>query len=349
VSLPAARLIAGPQLLVDDYPVDLAWSPDGKSIVVAGGEGHLHHVQRDAASPVLLGTQEPGLLSVVWQPGGKLVATAGQDGSVRLWDALATAGSEPAVLHRGMQWPAGLGFEPRGKALAFAVGKTVQVVGLDGVLRESIAGHDCPLTLLAWRNSSELIAAGNGALFVDHLAPAGSVAKHALDGGPLTLAISPDGRVVANGLQDGQVMYRNLVQQKKSRMSGYDGKVTQTSWSANSRYLATAATGGNTVIVWDFSGKGPEGTDPLELKSHADRIDALAYQPEGPYLVSGGRDWRVVLWRPGPAARREPAAAQCDVQLLDGPVSLVRWSRDGRQLAVAQASGKLRFYTLQAS
>ena len=348
MSRPAAVLVAGPQVLLDDYPVDLAWSPDGKQLVVAGGEGRLHCVARDGAQATLLGTQEPGLLSVCWQPGGKLLATAGQDGSVRLWDALAAAASDGTVIHRGLQWPLGLAFEPRGKAVAFAAGKVVRVVGLDGVLREEIGPHDCALTQLAWRNGSELLAAGNGALFVDRLAPESTMTKHALDGAPLTLSISPDGRVVANGLQDGQVMFRHLLAQKKSRMSGYDGKVTQTAWSANSRYLATAATGGKVIIVWDFSGKGPEGSEPLQLQSHGDRIESLAFQPEGPYLASGGRDWRVVLWRPGPAAQGKQAEASLDVQLLDGPVGLVRWSRDGRQLAVAQASGRLRFYTLQA-
>jgi WD40 repeat protein len=345
---PAAQLQAGAQVLLDDYPVDLAWSPDARHLVVAGGEGHLHRVGREDAQVQLLGLQEPGLLSVAWQPGGKLLATAGQDGSVRLWDALAAQSTDGTVLHRGLKWPLGLAFEPRGKRLAFALGKSVQVLGLDGVPGEELGPHGCNLTQLAWRNSSEILCCGNGALFVDRLAPESSITKFSLDGAPLTLSLSPDGRVAANGLQDGQVMFRNLIAQKKSRMSGYDGKVSLTSWSANSRYLATAATGGKVVIVWDFSGKGPEGTEPLELNSHGDRVECLAFQPEGPYLASGGRDRRVVLWRPGPAARGGVNDMPLDVQVLDGPVSQLCWSRDGRQLAVAQADGRLRFYTLKA-
>ena len=223
----------------------------------------------------------------------------------------------------------------------------MRVVGIDGADIATLSPHDCNLTHLAWRTGSELLAAGNGSLFVDTLSEPRSITKYALDGAPLTLAVSPDGRVVATGLQDGQLMFRNLIAQKKSRMRGYDGKVTQTSWSANSRYLATTASGGNVIIVWDFSGKGPEGTEPLQCHSHAERVESLAFQPEGPYLASGGRDWRVVLWRPGPAARGGPADAPLDVQLLDGPVSLLRFSRDGKHLAVAQASGKLRFFTLK--
>ena len=346
MSVTGARFEPGRDVLLDDYPVDLAWSPDGRQVLVAGGEGRLHRVTRDDAAVVLRGEQPPGLLSVVWQPGGKLAATAGQDGSVRLWDVAATdAGT---VIHRGMQWPLGLGFDPKGKALAFATGRTIRVVGIDGMARGELSDHDVNLTQLAWRTSTDLVATGNGALFVDQLAPGSSVTRHVLDGAPLVLAISPDGRVAASGLQDGMVAFRNLIAQKRSRMSGYDGKVGLVSWSANSRYLATASTGGRQVIVWDFSGKGPEGTEPMELHSHTDRVEALAYAPEGAWLASGGRDGRVVLWKPGPAARGAVSDTALDVQQFDVPVCLLRWSRDAKCLAVGQADGRLRFLGLKA-
>lgn len=345
MSAPGARLEPGHEVLLDDYPVDLAWSPDGRQLVVAGGEGRLHRVSREDASASLRGEQLPGLLSVAWQPGGKWIATAGQDGCVRLWDV--SASDAGTLVHRSLQWPLGLGFEPKGKALAFATGRIVRVFGVDGVARGELTDHDVNLTQLAWRTSTELVASGNGALFVDRLAPDSSIAKYTLDGAPLALALSPDGRVAASGLQDGMVAFRNLIAQKRSRMSGYDGKVGLIAWSANSRYLATASTGGRQVIVWDFSGKGPEGTEPIELHSHTDRVESLAYAPEGAWLVSGGRDGRVVLWKPGPAARGGVSDGALDVQQLEGPVSLVRWSRDGKHLAVAQADGRLRFFALK--
>ena len=86
----------------------------------------------------------------------------------------------------------------------------------------------------------------------------------------------------------------------------------------------------------------------MELNSHVERVECLAFQPEGPYLASGGRDWRLVLWRPGPAARGAVSDAALDVQLLDAPVTQLAWSRDGKQLAAAQADGRLRFYSLKS-
>jgi len=125
-------------------------------------------------------------------------------------------------------------------------------------------------------------------------------------------------------------------------MSGYEGKVHATAWSANSRYLATASTGATGIVVWDFSGRGPEGSEPLQLQAHEERIESLAWQGIGPLLASAGRDWRVVLWKPGAASR----AAQ-DIQLLDGPAGMTCWSPDGKRLAVSQPSGKLRIFSLK--
>ncbi len=344
MSALSARLEPGLDVRLDDYPVDLAWSPDGRQLMVAGGEGRLHRVQLSDGTVTLRGEQAPGLLSVVWQPGGKLVATAGQDGAVRLWDALSDDAGQ--LVHRGMQWPAGLCFEPKGKALAFAAGKLLRVFGLDGALRTEL-GHDVNLAQVAWRTSQELVATGNGALFVDRIAPDTEIARHILDGAPLSLAVSPDGRIAANGLQDGMVGFRYLIAQKRSRMSGYDGKVPYIAWSANSRYLATASSGAKEIVVWDFSGKGPEGSEPMELRAHTDRIESLAYSSEGAWLASGGRDGRLVLWKPGPAARGAVLDMPFDMQVLDGPVCLLRWSRDGKHLAAAQSDGRLRLFTLK--
>ena len=93
-------------------------------------------------------------------------------------------------------------------------------------------------------------------------------------------------------------------------------------------------------MLWDFSGKGPEGTRPIVLNGHTERVDCLAWQPGGEHLASGGRDWRLTLWRPQKS--REPI----DAQLLDSEVSALRWSADGRFLAAGEKKGRLTLYEL---
>jgi WD40 repeat protein len=247
------------------------------------------------------------------------------------------------VLAQTARWPVGLAWRADGRQLAFAQGKDVLLFDDAGHPAQTLGGHGVALSHLAWRGRGELVGAGNGALFVDR-ADGSAIEQFVLEGTPMTLAVSPDLKVVANGLADGTVNFRHLNSRKRSRMSGYAGKVDQTVWSANSRWLATASTGASTIVVWDFGGKGPEGSEPLQLESHEDRIEHLAYQTSGPLLASAGRDWRVVLWRPGPGSR-----TALDIQLLDGPACRAAFAPDGRMLAVAQTSGKVRFYRIAES
>jgi len=338
VNAPASALVLSASAVIEDFPVDLTWSTAGDALVAAGGEGGLYRIDAAGAS-AMLGRHEPGLISAAWQPKGSCIASAGQDGAVRLWNVEDGAHS---VAHRGRGWPAGLAWRADGARLAFATGKSVHVFDAEGKALLLLDAHAVTLSHLAWRGRDEVIAAGNGALFVDRI-DAGSITQHVLEGAPQSLALSPDLKLAAAGLADGTLNFRYLNLNKRSRMSGYEGKLDQLAWSANSRLLATASTGAGSIVVWDFGGKGPEGSQPLQLTAHEGRITQLVWQIGGPHLVSAGQDWRLVLWKPGPAARQP-----LDVQRLDAPAALARWSPDGRRLAVASESGKISLYPLRS-
>jgi WD40 repeat protein len=337
-------LVAGAFASIDDFPVALAWTADGTAVIVGGGEGGLYRVAARDGAVQRVGDHAPGVLQLAWQPKGSLLASAGQDGAVRLWQGMqGDSAITSQLVHRAARWPAGLAWRSDGQQLAFASGKDVLVYDATGTLVREMGGHSCTLSHLLWRGRNELIAAGNGALFVDRT-DTGEVAQFALEGTPLTLALGADLKVAANGLADGTINFRYINNRKRSRMSGYEGKVDQTAWSANSRYLATASSGASSIVVWDFGSKGPEGSEPLQLNAHEERIESLAWQPSGPLLASAGRDWRVVLWRPAPSSR-----SALDIQLLDGPAGTMCWSADGTCLAVAQSSGRTRFFSLKAA
>lgn len=340
-----ATLVPGPVVLVDDFPTDLAWSPDSSALVVGGGEGKLLRLAVESGAVSQLGTHAPGVIAVDWQPRGSTLLSTGQDGTVRLWDTADPDAQAPGrIVHKALHWPTAPGYRSDGQSFAFISGRDVLVFDATGTQQLALTGHGRPLSQLCWRGRDELVVAGNGALFVDRTDAGGKVTEFLLEGTPMTLAISPDLKVAASGLSDGTINFRHLNSHKRSRMSGYEGKVHLTAWSANSRLLSTASTGATGIVVWDFSGRGPEGTEPLQLNAHEERIESLAWQGVGPYLISTGRDWRVVLWRPGSKTR-----TALDIQLLDGPAGMACWSPDGKRLAVAQPSGKLRVFSLKAA
>jgi WD40 repeat protein len=335
--------------MLDDYIAGLAWSPDGKSLAVAGGEGKVALARRgdDASSTLALdvvGEHLLGTLAVAWRPHARTFVTSGQDGAVALWD-----GESGKQIRRWKPAPTptqALAFSPTGEILASAAGKTVTLWSPDGEKLHAFAAAGSTAGSLAFdRPGTDLGVALNGEIAVHRIESSSTGSRYETrrykwPAACLTVNFSGNGRFLASGMADGSLHFWNRSTGKDSQMRGYDGRLELVGWSDNSRYLASCT--GNELVLWDFGGKGPEGTRPIVLNGHTERVDALAWQPGGEHLVSGGRDWRIALWRP--AKSREAI----DVQMVDSDVTAVRWSPDGKFLASGEKKGRLTVYELVA-
>src|SRR5580692_2396471 len=132
------RLRPRERVELGDYPVDAAWSADGKQLVVAGGE----------------------VLALSWQPAGRLFASSGQDGVVLLWDARSL---ESRAIHHGKEWNEQLAFADNGRLLAVSSGRALQLFDQQGQAVQRFADHAGAIAALAWRpKNAEIAAAGNG-------------------------------------------------------------------------------------------------------------------------------------------------------------------------------------------
>jgi len=338
VNARGVQLTLRARVELGDYAADAVWSPDGRHLVVGGGQGALLWIDATAADPApqRLGEHAGGVLALTWQGGGRLFASSGQDGEVRLWDARERAAR---VIHATAEWSECLTFASHGRLLAVGTGRSLQLFDSTGKRLEQPPPQGGVIAALAWRGkTSELAAVGNGGMRLYRCEPQLQVREFAMSGACLTASFSPDGRVLAAGTQDGAVQYWNIAAATQSQLRGYGTKVALTSWSSNSRYLATAAD--QQIVVWDFTGAGPQERTPQELAAHTARLTQLAFQPQGPLLAAGARDHRVTLWRT--AQPQQPI----DACLLGDEVVLLRWSNDGRQLGAADRSGVLSLYAL---
>lgn len=342
---PSALLERRGSLRLDDYVVDLAWSNSGHQLAVAGGGGQICLVDFDAEQRAeqplrlrLLGEHGLGALAVAWQPQGSAFVSSGQDARLLWWDA--ERGTREAEQRPGMAWSTAIAFSADGKRFASIAGKQLRLWRAGLELEHAFAPLDSTLSGLGWdKPGRELAVASNGGVTVYRLdAPRFTVRHYRWAAPCLLAAFSPNSRFLATGTQDGSVHFWHLGSGKDSQMRGYPAKVDALSWSGDSRWLATPA--GDQLVVWDFSGKGPEGSRPLQLAGHTDRIDCLAFQPGGSYLVSGGRDWRLSLWLPG------KSTAALDAQLTDSEPACLRWSPDSRFIAVGERGGTLSIYEL---
>jgi WD40 repeat protein len=325
---------------LDDYVVDCAWSADGTQLAVAGGEGQLFLARfgGDVLEARKLGDHGLGTLAVAWQPRGAVFASSGQDSAVALWEG--GSGREIRRWRPGREWTSHLAFSPDGQLLAGATGRQVTLWSPDGETVQAFAPYAATVAALAWDKSGrDLGAAINGGVMVHRIEPpAFGTRQYKWPAGAVSVCFSPSGRVLASGMQDGSLHFWYLATGKDSQMRGYPGKVDLTAWSSDSRYLASNA--GNELVLWDFSGKGPEGSKPIQLSGHTDRIECLAFQPGGGYLVSGGRDWRLNLWWP------QKFKQAIDAHLTDSEPTCLRWSPDGRFLAVGERKGRLAVFEL---
>ncbi len=152
-------------------------------------------------------------------------------------------------------------------------------------------------------------------------------------GSALALSWSPDGRHIAVGDQDGTVHFRTLGLERDLQMSGYPTKVRELAWDPGSRWLATG--GSPVVTVWDTSGRGPEGSRPLQLEGHDGFLGALAWQRQRPCLASGCRGGRVTIWNPTDSCRPVSSLE------MGAAIRTLAWSPDDRMLAIGAGDGSV--------
>src|ERR1043165_4949985 len=91
---------------LDDYAIDLAWSPDGSVLAAASAAGSISILgATDGAKQHVLPGHENGTNCVSWKPGAgeqRVLASGGQDGAVKFWDG--RAGQHTGTAQLGNAW-----------------------------------------------------------------------------------------------------------------------------------------------------------------------------------------------------------------------------------------------------
>ncbi|MBN1965382.1 MAG: hypothetical protein JW910_12105, partial [Anaerolineae bacterium] len=131
---------------------DLAWTPDGGSLVVAGAPGvWVYNAADVTAAPRLLAGHTETVRSVDVSPTGALIVSGSVDDSVRLWDT--ASGAQVLALQDATTAARDLyvvRFFPDGSRVAAAGGDyTVHVWNTDGTLVYTLAGHTRTINALA--------------------------------------------------------------------------------------------------------------------------------------------------------------------------------------------------------
>jgi WD40 repeat protein len=317
---------------LDDYAIDLAWSADGRHLAAASAAGGLTvFAAEDGARTASLPGHEDGTNCLAWHPSQPLLASGGQDGAVKFWDG--AGGQHVATAALGQAWVDHLAWRPgtAGSFLAAAAGRDLVLLNADASLRHRFKSAPKTISALAWHPRGGCVACAYfGGVVLWDADDFVAQKEFPYANGIHALVWSPDERWLVSGNQDPSVHLWLPEQDQEFHMSGYEGKVKELSFDRTSRWLATG--GGRDACLWDCSGAGPEGREPL-MFPHDAKVCAVAFQHAHGTLATASADGVLQLWSPD---RKQPLRAT--VRMPSAATKLA-WSPDDRLLAVGSEGG----------
>ncbi len=325
---------------LDDYAIDLAWSPDGTQLAAASSAGPVSlFAAADGQKRHELPGHTEGTNCLAWLSSAAL-ATGGQDGAVKFWDA--SAGQHTATAPLGRDWVEHLAWVPSpalssepsalgSPYLLAAAGKTLTALRPDATVAHTFKPAARTITALAAPRQGGCVAAAHfGGVQLWDTDDFLLQKEFPYANGIQSLVWSPDQRWLVSGNQDPSVHLWIPEKDIELHMSGYETKVKYLSYDHTSRWLATS--GGRDCCVWDCSGEGPEGREPSMLP-HEAPICAVAFQNTHGLLATAGQDGVVQIWSP-----ERPKPLRATVKMPAAATKLV-WSPDDRSLAIGSAKG----------
>lgn len=321
----------------------LAFNANGTRLASAGADRVVHIW--DMTTGKLVAGPNPSARNNIAVAGSTLFSTGGS--LLQAWNmasgdrAWPTNNSEPIYF---------VAVTPNGKLLA-TTGPTLDAKIWDVASHkviQTLSHTRGPIGSPAFSADGQLMATASvtdGLLWIWKLgeAEATLVIPEAADNCTLeAVAFHPNGKYVAVGGLDwlatsgaeGALCVWDL--EARDKFLTLEAGVTSVTFDAKGRYLAagTFSEAGQSVVVWDFE----KQEKVFDLPGHHDRINAVAFSPDGSWLVSGGDDSTIRVWNV--LTGRLVVARQ-----FDAAVQSLAFSEDGKYLVTG--NGNTTSYRLE--
>lgn len=269
----------------------LAWSPDGRSLMVAAAGG-LSILDAASGSPwpaLNAGGMQVAAVDGAWSPdGSRLAVTDGLD--LHMFDGIG------ATFFYSLTLPAAvrqLVWSPDGKTLAAVLGDgSVRLVNASAAQIGKTINQFSDASYIAWSPDGEklVIQAGDGC----HLWRVTDAQTLAHWDHLLTPAWSPDSTWIAGWFQQ-QVLLQNAVTGERFTADAPEFSPTSSSplvgWSPGGRYFATGNL--NAITIWSVESSVRQAGS---LAGHNAAVIGLTFSPDGNTLASLSSDGALILW-----------------------------------------------------
>jgi WD40 repeat protein len=345
----------------------IAFSPDSKSIVTAGGhtariwqigsenDNADNSVSDDLRNNLLKLTITPNatlnheevdtVLNVIYSPDGSKIATASQEG-VRVWEVK----SKRRIAHLNQDQAVGrVVFSPNGEIVATAgfgsENDIVQIWEISSGRETSRMSHGAGLLGLAYSADGKAIitTSQDGQARTWKLSSQWEVTRLEHNPSATDIAYSPDGKfIVTAGGRTAQVWEvsngRSIV-----RINS-DGLLLGVAFSPNGKSVATASFSGSqeTAQIWEISGKQEVAqAKKIAALDYDASLFRITYSPDGKYVATAARDSTARIWEVS-------SGKQVALMNHKKPVTAVAYSPDGKFIATASDDGTVRVWQVSS-
>jgi WD40 repeat protein len=298
----------------------LAFSPDGRRLASAGGDGGLRvwDISQPRLPPLKLHAHELGARSVAFSPDGARLATGGADYSVRIWD-LRESGMPVQLAPVHDQRVDSLAISPNNEYLASgSADNTVRIWNLRHLEAPPVRlQHEEVVRSLAFSPDGARLATANPLAWrVWNMGDLGRESQFVQDRhGVHFIAFSQDGAALASTTLSNPLIQQelnkrgaNLVLTEVPAIKRWNlgatpppASVVVQNGRMTSEIVALAEDWGHfasasqdsSILVWDLSRRRP---DPLRLSGHRGLVHGIGFSRQGDLLASAGGDLAVRVW-----------------------------------------------------
>jgi WD40 repeat protein len=336
----------------------VAFSPDGKTLAVVGGNSAdgtlaLWDISNPAAPSRLAardGVYFPD--AVAFSPDGTLLVTASgtitgsNSGTITghtrttFWDITSLGSPRPVATIPVWDGDGGIAFSPDGRTLALALGSEASLWNVTNPaqpgLLATLVGHTDDIVAMAFSPDGQTLATAgldNNAILWNTADPAHATREATLAGDtqPIAaVAFAGGGKTLVTADWETEVFSWQVASAEPSlaaTLTGGSGGVQSVAVSPDSTMAATANYD-NSVILWNITNPA-QPTVLARLATDAGPVSAVAFNPDGTILAAGSWDNQMTLWDVSDRSRpRQIATVSCP-----GEVGWIAFSPGGETLA----------------